>query len=918
MQDAHPVPVAGTVHDARASPRHGVMSLEPVQQSPPVTSVTRRWLAYGLLAVLGLCALAVALARTDALAGWNRAALAIGSLAALAAAVGAGWRGARMLRRLRQDIAELDGMRRQLRQAQDQYRFLFEHHPLPMWVFDRETLGFLAINDAMLASYGYTRGELLASTMVDIRPAEDAEAMVAAARLNSSERPQGRVWTHLRKDRSRLRAAIYTLDIDFNGRPARLVLAQDVTERELTEQRFQLVASATSDAIWDWDLATNALWWSDSFYQVFGYAGNEVAPTLEAWEALVHPDDVGRVVRGLEAAIASSATEWDDHYRFRHRNGSYVEVIDRGFILRDHAGRAMRAAGGMLDVSRQHRDQADLRLLRRAVEATDNGIVIADASAPDMPVVYVNPAFEQMTGYTAAEMLGRNCRILQGQDRAQAGVLAIREAMRGQHEVRTILRNYRKDGVMFCNEFRLAPVRDDAGALTHYVGVLTDVTERQHAEEQLAHRATHDELTGLPNRRLLLDRLQQAILHAARYGREVAVVFIDLDDFKLINDSFGHTAGDVALRVVAQRLQGLVRDTDTVGRFGGDEFVIVLTEQTDDAGVIRVIRRITEELAVPIEVAGITHTLTPSIGHCRYPKDGRDAESMLMRADLAMYQAKRQGRNRAVAYRAQFDETVSQRLQLVAQLREALERKEFVLAFQPIFDRGGQPVALEALVRWQHPQRGLLAPAYFIPVCEESGLIVELGRRVLHEAARHHPLLAAAGWGHLRIAVNVSAAQFGHDLFAHVADAVGEFALPRGVLELELTESVIMDNPDLAIDTMHQLASSGVCLSVDDFGTGYSSLAYLKRLPIKRLKIDRTFVQDLATDADDAAICAAIISMAHSLGLQTVAEGVETVEQMRWLHARGCDELQGFLLGRPVDFDEVLRVLARGGAPIPA
>jgi len=518
----------------------------------------------------------------------------------------------------------------------------------------------------------------------------------------------------------------------------------------------------------------------------------------------------------------------------------------------------------------------------------------------------VNPAFEQITGYALAEVVGRNCRFLQGTDTAQPGIAAIRKALAEEREAKVMLRNYRKDGSMFWNEFHVAPVRDADGRSTHFVGVLSDISDRQRYEEQLAYRATHDELTGLPNRQLLHDRLQQAILNAERHGHEVAVVFVDLDDFKLINDSLGHGAGDIALKAVADRLQGIVRGTDTVGRFGGDEFVIVLTEQADDAGMRHVIERVSSVLSQPIELGGVPHVLTPSLGHCRYPEAGRDAETLLKHADLAMYQAKRQGRNRAIAYREEFDSAVSQRLQLVSRLREALHNGEFELAFQPLFDPSGELLALEALARWQHPERGLLLPAEFISVCEESGLIVELGRFVLREAARHHALLAATGLGRVRISVNVSAAQFGHELYRDVAAVVEEFALPADVLELEITESVIMDNPERAIETMQRIASLGVGISVDDFGTGYSSLAYLKRLPIDRLKIDRSFVQDLGHDADDAAICASIIGLGHHLDLRIVAEGVETEEQLHWLRERGCDELQGYLLGRPQPFETLL------------
>lgn len=827
--------------------------------------------------------------------------------------------GRTIIRCVQQDVTDLALARDRLLETEEQYRFLFEHNPVPMWVFDRETLAILAVNDAMTRHYGYSRAELIGRSMLEIRPPEDRAAVRAAARLRSVDRPQGRVWTHLRRDGTRLRVAVFTHDIDFAGHPARLVAAQDVTEREASEQRFQLVARATSDAIYDLDIESGALWWSDSFYTVFGYAREQVPATLQAWEGMVHPDDLARVNASLGAAIAAAdANEWEEEYRFRRHDGTHAVVVDRGFFVREENGTAVRMVGGMLDVSEKRRRDADLRLLSRAIEAVDNGVVIADARQKDLPLVYVNSAFEEMTGYTAAECLGRNCRFLQGGDHDQAALQNIRHALGEQREARAVLRNYRKDGSLFWNELHLAPVHAADGSVTHYVGIQTDVSHRQYYEQELAHRATHDQLTGLPNRQLLMDRLQQAILNAGRYGREAAVVFIDLDDFKLVNDNLDHAAGDEALRVVAGRLRTLVRETDTVGRFGGDEFVVVLTEQTDEDGVAQVIARISAGLSAPMQIGGIEHTLTPSIGWCRYPDGGRDADTLLKHADMAMYQAKRQGRNRAVAYDPGFDAHVSQRLQLVAQLRDALERGEFELVFQPLFDGDGQPVALEALVRWRHPERGLLLPSDFIGVCEESGLIIELGRRTLREAARHHALLAAAGYAHLRLAVNVSALQFGYAIEDDIAALIGEFQLPPNILELEITESVILEHPERAIQAMQRIAALGVCLSVDDFGTGYSSLAYLRRLPIHRLKIDRSFVEDLPDDREAASICDSIIGLAHSLDLRTVGEGVETEAQLRWLRAHGCDEVQGYLLASPAPFDEILARLYRNVSSAPA
>lgn len=830
--------------------------------------------------------------------------------------------GHRYVRGIQQDVTQLAEVRERLRETEARYRFLFEHNPMPMWVYDRDTLRLLAVNEMATATYGYSREEFLSMTVLDIRPEKDRRRALAYIRNPPWPNEDAEHWRHVLKDGQVIDVDNTGVDIDFDGRPACLVLIRDITrqrhaeiERQRSEERFRLISRATSDAVYDFDAERDTLWWGESFYTTFGFSRDEIPATLAAWEALVHPDDVARVSGSLQAAIDSDVHEWEQEYRFRCGDGTYAEVVDRGYLLRDANGRVTRVVGGMLDVSERHRSEANLRLLRRAVEATSNGIIITDARQPDCPIVYVNPAFQEITGYTSEEVIGRNCRFLQRGDCDQIALESIRDAVREQCEARGLLRNYRKDGTPFANDFHIAPVRDAAGALTHFVGVQNDVTQRQRHEEQLAHRATHDELTGLPNRQLLLDRLQQAVLSAERYQRAVVVVFIDLDDFKLVNDSLGHSAGDDVLRAVAQRLRDVVRGTDTVGRFGGDEFVIVLTEQTDDDGIADVLARMASGLTHPIELAGVSYTLTPSIGYCRYPEAGSDAEVLLMRADVAMYQAKLQGRNRAVAYRPEFDDAVSQRLHMVSQLRDALRRNEFVLDFQPLFGIDDQPVALEALVRWHHPERGVLLPEEFVAVCEESGLIVELGRRVLAEAARHHAMLTAAGLGHLRIAVNVSAGQFAQDLHADIAEVMTRYGLPRGVLELELTESVVMASPERAIRSMQQIVALGVGISIDDFGTGYSSLAYLKRLPIERLKIDRSFVRDLGVDPDDALICSAIIALAHSLGLSTVAEGVETVQQHGWLRSRGCDELQGFLLGQPQPFEDVLKLLQTGGTP---
>lgn len=888
---------------------------------------TRRLIGYHALSRYPLIA-TVGVGRDDLLAGWWTFVIALATGAGLLLLAWLfGLRmlvvGARRERALSADIARSAGaitdLTARMRDVEAQYRYLYEHHPLPSLVYDRDTLQMLAVNAAAIAEYGYALEQFLALTADAIVVDMDGDAIRREVARDPAPHI-GRRFRHRRRDGSTFAVTVYSSSLQFLGRPARLVLVLDTSdrerveaERERSEARFQMVARATSDAIWDWDIATGSLWWNEGFTAQYGWDWRRHASTIDQWSALLHPDDEARVGRDLDAALSSGATEWHAQYRLRCENGDYASVEDRGMILRDADGQPVRAVGGMLDVTRRRRDEADLRLLRRAVEATENGIIIADACADDQPIVYVNPAFSRITGYAAEDSIGRNCRFLQGDERDQPALPAIREAIEQAREVRVQLRNYRRDGSPFWNELRMAPVRDQDGALTHFVGILNDITERRRAEESLAHRATHDELTGLPNRELVMECLAKAVARADAADSCVGLVFVDLDDFKLINDSLGHASGDEVLRTVGRRLLGALQPGDTVGRFGGDEFVLVMNAADRDA-IARATERVFDALAQPMEIGAASLQITSSVGYCRHPGDGDDPAILLRHADQAMYQAKQQGRNCVVAYREEFGVQASERLALVSQLRDALQAEQFALVFQLQFDQQRRPVGMEALLRWRHPERGLLTPDAFIGVCEDSGLIVPIGRWVLREAARHHQILAAHGWGHLRIAVNVSAAQFQQGLVDDVLSLIRMFQLPANALELELTESVVMASPDNVIRDMATLRDAGVCIAIDDFGTGDSSLAYLKRLPLHRVKLDRSFVQDLGRDPDDEAICDAIIRMAQRLGLCTTAEGVETETQWRWLAAHGCEELQGYLFARPAPFEDVLALLERPNA----
>ncbi|MCZ8064269.1 EAL domain-containing protein [Silanimonas sp.] len=676
--------------------------------------------------------------------------------------------------------------------------------------------------------------------------------------------------------------------------------------REARErERFALIARATSDGIYDADLERNTLWRSEAFCRMFGLPADAAAHEIADWLAKVHPEDRERVRQGYAQALNTGMVEWEIAYRFDKPDGSTGNARDRLMILRDAAGHPVRAIGGVTDISEELGAIDRLALLKRALDATTTGVAIVDARQDGWPTVYVNAALEAMSGYSAAELLGRNLNFLQGAEREQPGLETLRHSLREGRDGQVLLRNFRKDGSAYWIELVVSPVRDASGTLTHYVGSQIDVSERVATEQALAHRATHDELTTLPNRQLFRDRLAQALRESKRFGLNLVVLFVDLDNFKLVNDSLGHAAGDELLRTVARRLQGCLRQTDTVARFGGDEFVVLLLGEVE-TDVLRVVDRITEALRRPVELAGSMHYVTASIGYARCPQHGDEAGILLQRADIAMYQAKARGRNCAVGYEPAFDQGATERLFLISQLREAVERQEFELHYQPQFRWDGRAQGLEALLRWRHPQRGLLAPGHFIDALEESGLMVEVGRWVLRDAARRHAELVAMGLGDVRLAVNVSATQLHHHLLEDIEAIVQEFALPHGAFELELTESVLMVNAESTIEQMRRVAKLGVGIAVDDFGTGYSSLSYLKRLPIQRLKIDRSFVRGLGGDPDDEAICASVILLASSLGLDTVAEGVETEPQRDWLAEHGCGELQGYLLGRPAPFEDVV------------
>jgi diguanylate cyclase (GGDEF)-like protein/PAS domain S-box-containing protein len=571
------------------------------------------------------------------------------------------------------------------------------------------------------------------------------------------------------------------------------------------------------------------------------------------------------------------------------------------------------------DVTERRRATEMMRLQELAIDAATNAILIVDARAEDRPVVHVNRAFERITGYRADEVIGRNCRFLQREDRDQPDLQRLRDAVAAGSEVSVLLRNYRKDGTLFWNAIRISPLRNDAGIVTHFVGIQSDVTELKQYQAELEYRANYDGLTGLANKNLLTDRLDHAIAFTDRSHRKFALLYLDLDRFKIINDSLGHASGDVLLRTIAMRLRECVRESDTVARLGGDEFAVILNELDNTGSIGAVSQKILTEIDQPVKIDGREVFTSASIGVCVFPEDGETRDALLKNADTAMYRAKQHGRNQVCFYTEDLNAGALERLQLEADLRRALATHEFELHYQPRVDlSSGRIMSVEALIRWRREGHGVMPPAAFIPLAEETGLIVPIGEWVLRTACEQMKRWRDAGYGHMRVAVNLSPRQFRQpDLTGTISAILRDIGLDSRHLELEITEGIAMHDPQVTQRLLQDLGAIGITHAIDDFGTGYSSLAYLKRFPIDYLKIDQSFVQGVPDDLDDANIARAIIGLGRSLEVMIIAEGVETEAQRAFLHAQGCHEMQGYLFCKPQPAEglaEVLRTSLQGTA----
>ncbi|PWF62610.1 diguanylate cyclase [Shewanella sp. BC20] len=674
------------------------------------------------------------------------------------------------------------------------------------------------------------------------------------------------------------------------------------TSIRASEERLKLALWASGDGMWDWNIQEQQVYRTHTDIPVSQWSSD----TLLHDNA--HPEDRERFKQVLTDHLQGRTPFFEMEYRIEHSPGNWLWILERGKVVEtNELARPVRMTGTTRNITSRKLIENELVLSSQVLNSMNEAVVVAGL---DYRIRSVNPAFSAITGYSERQISDKYLIHL-AYSRQQRDLFngIEQQLLRHKHWAGEIwIRNKARKAILVWLEIN--QVIDVKGETSHFVAVFTDITERKKAEEDLRFLASFDTLTGLPNRTLFQDRLNHAISQAHRSNNIVALLFLDLDRFKHINDSMGHHIGDLLLKAVAHRLQNAVREGDTVARLGGDEFTIILEGVAKTKAATLISEKVLKAFQAPFLLDDKSLTISTSIGISLYPNDAEDVDSLIKFADTAMYHAKALGRNNFQFYTNKLNEMATRHVQLEAGLKQAISRNELSLVYQPKFClRNGSLTGLEALLRWHHAELGPISPAEFIPLAEETGIINQIGHWVINHACQQLAEWNELGFGDISMAVNLSARQLKADIISTIEVALAVSGLPAKALELELTESMIMGNPQESVNILSKLKALGLTIAVDDFGTGYSSLSYLKRFPIDTLKIDREFVRDITNDPDDAAITSAIIALAHSLELNVVAEGVETQEQLNFLALQGCDQVQGFLLSKPLSAQDCLALL---------
>lgn len=684
-------------------------------------------------------------------------------------------------------------------------------------------------------------------------------------------------------------------------------------------QRQKSFIAASDSGSWEFQQQHNQLTASSEYYSMLGYQRSQFADSQpnnlnSCWINLLHPADKAQACAAFWHYLQHSEPDstYDSTFRLRHADGSWRWILSRGKTLLDEQGQKTALTVGIhLDITERKEAELKLQLMARMFEQSSEGVLITDA---DQKIVMVNQAFTKISGYSASEVIGQNPKILASGRQDKNFYEHMWQAIAQQGSWQGEIWNRRKDGSPYPEWLSISQIKDEQNQISHYVALFSDITQYKEDEAQIKFLAHFDPLTQLPNRSLLMDRTEQALLHAERHKQSLAMLFMDLDRFKQINETLGHETGDELLIQVAYRLRKLCRAEDTLCRLGGDEFVMVLPD-TDANGAAHLAERMLPLVLQPYYLAGQELTLSMSIGIAMYPEDGQQFHQLYKHADIAMYKAKESGRNRYSFFTADMQQFHTRNLMLENALRRAIDRNQLSLVYQPQYSlASNQLIGFEALLRWHHEDFGQVSPAEFIPLAERNGLIVAIGEWVIITALQQLSIWHSAGYRQLNMAINLSSVQFRQENLQQFVNNVIEFSgVPAAKVELEITESAMAEQPEKAIALIAGLKSRGINIAIDDFGTGYSSLSYLKRFALNKLKIDQSFVRDLLTDNQDKAIVNAIINMAGNLGLKTIAEGVETKAQCDFLATLGCDEIQGYFYSKPLNAEQATQFIRQQG-----
>ncbi|MCW8983160.1 MAG: EAL domain-containing protein [Gammaproteobacteria bacterium] len=684
------------------------------------------------------------------------------------------------------------------------------------------------------------------------------------------------------------------------------------TELEQERQLFEMGPAI----IFRWGIAPDwpVKYVSTNVFSILGHQADDLISGELHFSTLIHPDDIDNVTTTVERFLEGEEAFFEIEYRLIDSQGNYHWLFHHAMRARKRADEVGTFIGYVLDITERKEAEEQLSLAATAMESS----VAISITAPNGNILRVNEAFSEITGYAPEEIIGKNHNVLSSGKHEKDFFKSFWQALTGEGYWEGEIWNKKKSGELFPEWISVAAVKDSTGVITHYVATFQDISERKLAEKRIEQLAYFDPLTNLPNRRLYFDRLSQELVHARRLNNFGAVMFVDLDRFKQINDSQGHAVGDSILMETARRLTRVLREGDTASRLGGDEFVALIPNlgnelETAFQNAGRVADKLFYELTKPYELPNRELIVTASIGIILFPDEQLTAEDVMKQADMAMYQAKESGRNSYHFYRPSMQQEIEDRYELEQQLNRAVKERQFVLYYQPKVDRGGSIVGAEALLRWNHPERGLVFPNDFVPVAENSRLIIPMSEQIIQIAADD-----IVQWQEQNLiderfvlSINISAIHFSQDDFEE--SVVGNLLLKGADLtriELELTEGVVIKDYDKTIEKMSALSELGIRFSIDDFGTGYSSLQYLHRLPINTLKIDRAFVKDVVEDSGSQVITKTIISMGRNLGLELIAEGVEESAQRQFLETHGCYQYQGYLFSRPLsepDFREFLK-----------